>query len=134
MLKFSKKKILLIVLIFLVMIAGFMFWNIDIDVDEILADTNIGYVDLSNLENGIYNGRHSAGLVEVELAVNIDNGKIIDIQILNHDNWRGGKAEKIVNEVVNKQSLDVDLVSGATISSKVIIKSVENALSNGKRI
>ena len=47
---------------------------------------------------------------------------------------KGSQAEKIVNEVVNKQSLDVDLVSGATISSKVIIKSVENALSNGKRI
>lgn len=134
MLKFSKKKMLLIVLIFLVMMAAFLFWNIDIDVDEILADTHIGDIELNTLENGVYTGQHSAGLVEVELSVNIDDGKIVDIQLLSHDNWRGGKAEEIVSNIVNKQSLDVEVVSGATISSKVIIKSVENALQNGERL
>lgn len=39
------------------------------------------------------------------------------------------KAKIINNHVVEKQTLDVDLVSGATVSSKVILKAIENALS-----
>ena len=40
----------------------------------------------------------------------------------------GKKAENIVSRIINRQSLDVDVVSGATISSIAIIKAVENAL------
>ena len=38
------------------------------------------------------------------------------------------KAEKIVNDVISEQSSEVDAVSGATVSSKCIIKAIENAL------
>ena len=44
----------------------------------------------------------------------------------------GNKAETIVDDVVDKQTLDVDTVSGATVSSKVILKSIENALLKGE--
>ena len=40
----------------------------------------------------------------------------------------GEKAEEIIYEVINMQSIDVDTVSGATYSSKVILKAIENAL------
>ena len=34
----------------------------------------------------------------------------------------------LVDDVISKQSLEVDAVSGATVSSKCIIKAIENTL------
>jgi len=52
----------------------------------------------------------------------------VSFTILEHDNGKGGKAEKIVDDVIKAQSLNVDVVSGATVSSKVILKAGEMAL------
>ena len=40
-------------------------------------------------------------------------------------------AETVINEIVDEQRIDVDAVSGATNSSIVIKKAVENALKSG---
>lgn len=42
----------------------------------------------------------------------------------------GSTAESIVNDVVEEQSLGIDAVSGAAVSSKCILKAVENAIEN----
>ncbi|WP_353955500.1 FMN-binding protein [uncultured Clostridium sp.] len=49
-----------------------------------------------------------------------------------HDCGLGKKAEKITEEIEKMQSLQVDEISGATLSSKVILKAVETAIENGK--
>lgn len=38
------------------------------------------------------------------------------------------RAESIIDNIINNQSLNVDAVSGATFSSKGIVEAVENAL------
>ncbi|WP_313562885.1 FMN-binding protein [Ruminiclostridium cellobioparum] len=45
---------------------------------------------------------------------------------------RGAKAEAIVDKIISEQSVTVDVISGATNSSKVILKAVENALESQK--
>ena len=40
-----------------------------------------------------------------------------------------GPAVAVIDEILKSQSLDVDVVSGATNSSKTIMKAIENALS-----
>ena len=40
--------------------------------------------------------------------------------------------DELINNVIKNQSLDVDVVSGATVSSKAILKAIENALNNNK--
>ena len=55
------------------------------------------------------------------------------IKIIEHENGSGSKAEKIVDDVISRQSLKVDAASGATVSSKCIIKAVENALQYGSK-
>jgi uncharacterized protein with FMN-binding domain len=49
---------------------------------------------------------------------------------LQHDNGLGSAAESIVNDVVEEQPLDIEAVSGTTVSSKCILKTVENAIEN----
>ncbi len=50
--------------------------------------------------------------------------------ILQHDNGLESTAESIINDAVKEQSLSIDAVSGAAVSSKCILKAVENAIEN----
>ena len=93
-----------------------------------LSTLEIQDVDLSQIEDGYYEGSYSVFPVAVEVNVYVKNHEIIDINILKHTNGQGGPAEKITEHIMKSQSLDVDAISGATYSSKVIIKAVENAL------
>jgi len=87
--------------------------------------------DLSLKTDGTYRGNYdlSGTPVDVVLDVTIQNNKITGIKIVKHlCSPIGKKAEKIIDQIIVVQSLDVDAVSGATGSSKAIIKAVENAL------
>lgn len=83
------------------------------------------------IPEGKYIGEYTAGPVYVKTEATIENGKLTEVVILQHSNGLGGKAESIVENIIEEQSLDVDAVSGATVSSKCIMKAVENALENG---
>ena len=52
----------------------------------------------------------------------------ITVCLIHNKTERGQKAEQVTQEVISSQSLKVDIVSGATNSSKVILKAIENAL------
>jgi len=87
--------------------------------------------DLELKTDGIYRGSYdlSGSPLNVILDVIVQNHKITDIKIVEHScSPIGKKAEKITDRIIQAQSLDVDTVSGATASSKTIIKAVENAL------
>ena len=55
------------------------------------------------------------------------------IELLEHRTERGESALAIVDEILEAQSFDVDVVSGATNSSKKILKAVENALDSERQ-
>lgn len=95
-------------------------------VDEI----TITDVDLSKIVDGTYNGSYETLMVSAEVNVTVENGKITRIDLVKHDHGKGASAEIVTDKVKEAQSLDVDIVSGATSSSKVILKAIENALSN----
>lgn len=83
---------------------------------------------LENIPDGEYVGFYEEKLILVELLVTVKNNRITDIQIIRHRHGRGQEAEIIVNHVVQNQSIMVDAISGATASSKSILKAIENAL------
>jgi uncharacterized protein with FMN-binding domain len=81
--------------------------------------------------DGVYRGNYDlkGSPVKVTLDVTVQNEKITAIKIIKHFcSPIGKKAEKIIEQVIDKQDLKVDAVSGATGSSKAILKAVENAL------
>lgn len=89
--------------------------------------------DLTLIPDGRYNGSYDASLVEAVVAVKVSGGVMTKIDILSHDcSPIGEKGEKIIDRVIKNQSLDVDVISGATCSSKTILKAIEDALENGK--
>lgn len=97
-------------------------------VSEAVKEISISDIDMENVRDGAYTGEYSAPPVSVTVRVTVTNHKIADIEILRHDNGLGSKAEKITDEIIGRQSLDIDAVSGATLSSVCILKAVENAV------
>ncbi|WP_157777142.1 FMN-binding protein [Erysipelothrix larvae] len=97
--------------------------------------TNILPVDsvaMSLVNDGTYHGNSNNGLIEVEVEVTVSNHEITKIDIIKHNNGLGSKAEKITQNIISEQSLEVDTIASATYSSNTILKAVENALLKGK--
>ncbi|MBP1045721.1 FMN-binding protein [Enterococcus sp. BWM-S5] len=97
---------------------------------QIVADIVIEPVDLAQISDGVYSGEFDALLVGSKTKVTVKDNQIAAVDLIEHKTELGEKAEKIVDDVVKQQSLEVDVVSGATNSSKVILKSIENALNS----
>jgi uncharacterized protein with FMN-binding domain len=87
-----------------------------------LDKLTIENINLSNAKDGTYNGSYGVFPVSAEVNVTIKNNKIVNIELLKHNNGKGESAEILTEKVVENQSLEVDIVSGATYSSKVILK------------
>ncbi|MDE6747179.1 MAG: FMN-binding protein [Oscillospiraceae bacterium] len=121
------KKAVVIILAAIIVLAGasLILKNM---VSEAAKDISISDIDTENVRNGVYTGEHSVPPVSVTVQVTVTDHRIADIEILRHDNGLGSKAEKITDEIIGKQSLNVDAVSGATLSSVCILKAVENAV------
>lgn len=63
-----------------------------------------------------------------EVKVTVNDHRITDIKLIKHRNGQGSWAEAMLTKVVDEQSLDVDAVAGATLSSKVILRAIAQAL------
>ena len=127
----NMKKIALSVVCILVLAGSIIGGKYLISVDkykETIREFKIGSVDLSKISDGKYTGSSDTEFVSAKVTVTVKDNKITDIILLNHKNGRGKTAEVIKDEVLKAQSLQVDAISGATNSSKVILKSIENAL------
>ena len=85
-------------------------------------------IDISRIEDGIYTGSFSSFPVSAKVEVTIKGQAITGIELLKHTHGQGGPAEVLPGYVVEAQSLDVDVISGATYSSTVILKAIEDAL------
>lgn len=93
-----------------------------------LSSSDAAY-DLTQLADGTYMGSCDNGMVKVAVAVEIQGNAIANIRITEHDNGLGTPAEAIADDIIEQQSIEIDAISGATLSSKTIMKAVENALS-----
>lgn len=98
---------------------------------EQLSMTTINNVDLLRVKDGTYIGEYKAFPVGAKVKVSIENHRIKSVELIEHDHGQGDGAEVIPKHVVDSQRLDIDVVTGATYSSKVILKAIENALISG---
>jgi len=97
-----------------------------------IKEIKVEDIDLKAVPDGIYIGKADVLWIAAEVKVIVQDHKIEHISLIKHVNERGTSAEIIPEKVVEAQSLQVDTVSGATNSSKVILKAIENALKNSE--
>ena len=110
---------------------GFKIWSTNL-VKEAMALEDVS-IDMSKLKDGVYEGHSELGPVIVNVKVTVEKGKIIGVEILEHQNGLGQAANVIVEDMVEQNTYDVDAVTGATVSSEVIMNAVNNALQKGIR-
>ena len=86
-------------------------------------------VDLSALPDGTYHGEFRDFLVRVEVAVEIVQGTIREVRILRQDSGPGYDAPEMPDRIVAAQNPRVDVVAGATGSSKAVMTAVYREIS-----
>lgn len=130
-LRFTFKRICLcaVILLFLiVLICTAVYLRRVADYKRMVKETSLDDIDISKVPDGIYIGEYDVNFIYAKVEVAVQSGSITNIVILEHKNERGKSAETIADRIIEEQKTDVDAVSGATNSSVVIKKAVENAL------
>jgi uncharacterized protein with FMN-binding domain len=98
---------------------------------KVVNDANalpIEDVDFSQIADGEYEGSYKSFIVEASVKTTVKDGEVTRIEILDHFNGWGEEAEKVIDYIIEDQSLQVDSISGATVSSVAIKKAVEVSL------
>jgi uncharacterized protein with FMN-binding domain len=107
-----------------IILAGMVLLAGCVDLSKIV----IGNPDFSALADNTYRGQSKVGPVRVIVDVTVEDGVIKNIDLVRHFNGMGKKAEVIIPKVIEAQSLNVDVISGATGSSKAILQAIERAV------
>ena len=132
--RISKKKIISFIILLLLLIGlicGAVYLKNVADYKRAIGETTFDEIDIADVSDGIYIGEYDVNFIYAKVEVTVEDGEIVSINILEHRHERGKAAEKIIEKIIEEQKIDVDAVSGATNSSTVIKKAVENALKGG---
>jgi uncharacterized protein with FMN-binding domain len=94
-------------------------------------------VNFNNLKDGIYVGEYEGGMYKWranKVQVTVTGGKVTDVTILeSKENQPAEFTGKLYREVIEAQTLQVDTISGATLTSKAYLQAVENALKQARK-
>jgi uncharacterized protein with FMN-binding domain len=89
-------------------------------------------VDFSRLNDGTYIGEYEGGMYKWrynKVQVIVSSGNVTNIKLLKPESQLKDKIHtKLYDRVIENQSLQVDTISGATLTSKGYLKGLENAL------
>ena len=96
---------------------------------ESYRNMEIGNPDLTQVPDGIHRGSVSYSGFEYAVAVKMNEAMIVGVGVIqNRDSDYARFAEGIIPRVIEKQSPDVDGITGATTTSKCLMKAIETAL------
>jgi len=125
------KVILIIIAALAVVIAAFYIyitWGMDG-----LKNAKVENIDISAIPDGAYTGEYSGNRWGNTVEVTIEGGAIKDIRIVKDQMiTKDNMSKSVFDQVKEKQSLDIDAVSGATVTTKGYLKAIEDALSKAK--
>jgi uncharacterized protein with FMN-binding domain len=101
-------------------------------------------VDFKDLRDGTYIGEYKGtkdSMRNTKVQVTVASGTVTEIKVVGGtqanekqtaDIRNGLSIDDLLHTVMDAQSLQVDVISGATITSKVHLKAVENALAQAE--
>lgn len=84
-----------------------------------------------HMRDGLYTGRGIGFGGNIQVQVNISNNKIININVLEHDETSGYYEEvfkNVAKDIIENQNLSVDAISGATVTSRGFINAVKTGV------
>lgn len=90
-------------------------------------------IDFNQLKDGSYHGAYAGGMYKWrrnECDVTVAAGKVtgIDLALSQDPAGKNTQHVELYDRVMQAQTLQVDTISGATLTSKAYLKAIENAL------
>lgn len=148
--KESRNKILIRAVNVLVIVLALLYYNQVLGLNQQLTKANetiqslteaaatnaSGAAAMGNYKNGTYQGSAQGFGGTITVEVTVEKGNISDIQVLSADGEDAtyyNMAVNVLDDIMSKQSADVDAVSGATYSSTGIINATKEALAKAKK-
>ncbi len=125
----KKLKIVITVIVIITAIILFILFYLTRGLQE-GQSIEVNNVDLSYLEDdGFYTGSFNFGRWSNEAKVTLEDKKIVDIEFTDDVAFSKDEVrEEIIGKIISNQKVKVDVVSGATVTSKAYMKAVEDAL------
>ncbi len=121
------------VLVVVMAISFGIFWIVSSKEREEAASLPLNAINFTRLADGSYHGAYAGGMFGWrvnECDLTVVGGKVSAIQLANSKDKGSGTFDyqMLYDEVIQAQSLQVDTVSGATLTTKAYLQCVENAL------
>lgn len=89
-------------------------------------------LDFKQIKNGTYVGEYEGGMYKWranKVQVTVTSSKVTEIKVLEQAEKKPAEfTDELFGRVIREQSLQVDTISGATLTSKAFLKAIENAL------
>ncbi len=138
----GRRKMWIVILIIVMIIAAGLLGGILVDAPgrREIGVLTISAVDFINFRDGTYIGEYKGTKShsrDTKVEVIISGGNISDVKILKGAVDKEGKPAKLTGgqsiadlfgNAIKSQTLQVDVISGATLTSKTHLKALENAL------
>jgi uncharacterized protein with FMN-binding domain len=104
------------------------------DSESIMSPVTIAKIDMLQVSDGDWTGEYtdkkSGSMAKV--LVHVKDHRIIKINVTDRKCTPiGKKGEYVTVQVIKEQSLQVDGISGATLTSTITLKAIETALKKG---
>ena len=101
---------------------------------------NVSYnaIDFANLDDGIYLGVYNGGMYEWrsnQIKITVENGQLHNIVLVEAKDYAINDDERkiLFSRVIEEQSLNIDTISGATLTSNAYLKGIEDALKKAEK-
>jgi uncharacterized protein with FMN-binding domain len=125
--------ITLLIVVVILAVGGGIGWSFIAKEHEEAANLPLNAVNFTTLKDGVYHGLYEGGMYRWrynECDVTVAGGKVANIRLAvsTDPGNENTDVEMLYERVVQVQSLQVDTISGATLTSKAYLQCVENAL------
>jgi uncharacterized protein with FMN-binding domain len=123
-----KKKVMITVTVFIVILGVFLY-NMTNEL-KVGSEVQLSGINPADVSDGRYEGQYDYSRWSNTVAVVVQEGKIVSIDIINDvvAPEITNCSEEIIHRVIEAQDTNVDAVSGATVTSKAYLKAIEDAL------
>jgi uncharacterized protein with FMN-binding domain len=114
-------------------IAGRIGWSYVAKEHREARSLPLNAVDFGKLADGSYHGEYAGGMYKWRANacdVTVANGRVTAIELASSQDpgSKNTQCQELYQRVIQAQSLQVDTISGATLTSKAYLQCVENAL------
>lgn len=93
----------------------------------------INQINLENVDDGMYSGSYELARWSNTVEVTVVNHRIEKIEVIDDVMIQIDElTQRLFNNVIMNQSLDVDIETGSTVTSLAYLKSIENAIEGKK--